>query len=382
MVTMFIQNLKKTVKFLLFLNAYFICLLFQLFEGKKIFFFNYNISEIGSIYMLDGFFRELSKNSKKINLFSVKQGNFTVNRFAHDLVLKKFQEYGIKTIKSALLNKLLLYLFIYENKFIKHVPRLINYENFKKLDPVDWLGEKKEDYQLELYNELDIEKGSWFVCFFSRDSLFDQKHRSELSSAFQIRNSNINNFIPAMQFIAERGGYAIRIGNMQHSKLLINNSKIIDYSFSNKKSAKLDFLLSFFPKFIIGCGSGIIDLSTINNVPAGIVNCAEYEYYQHRLYGSFIPKIIKRKKINSILKYHDYFPLIKNHSNIQQLNYLFNKYDLYHEENSSEHILELTKSLYKKYIEKKERVSGLENDLDFHEKGMKIFKPFYDKYLK
>ena len=379
---MFIKNLKKSVKFLLFLNAYFICLLIQLLEGKKIFFFNYNVSEIGSIYMLDGFFRELSKNSKKINLFSVLQGNFIVNRFAHKLVLKKFQEYGIKTIESTVLNKLLVYLFIYENKFIKYVPRLINYKYFKTLDTVDWLDKKKEDYRLELYNELDIKKGSWFVCFFSRDSLFDQKHRGKLSSEFQIRNSDIDNFIPAMQFITERGGYAIRIGNTQHKKLLIKNSKIIDYSFSNKKSEKIDFLLSFFPKFIIGCGSGIIDLSAINNVPAGIVNCAEYEYYQHRLHGSFIPKIIRRKNSNSILKYNDYFPLIKNHNTIQQLNYLFNKYDLFHEENSSKHILELTKSFYNKYIEKKKRVSGLENDIDFHEKGLKIFRPFYNKYLK
>ena len=55
--------------------------------------------------------------------------------------------------------------------------------------------EKKEmDF---LYEKLQIEKNSWFVGFFSRDSLFDSSYRFNMAKKFRNRNSNIDDFIPA-----------------------------------------------------------------------------------------------------------------------------------------------------------------------------------------
>ncbi len=373
------KSIKKIIKFSIYAFIYLSIHIFSFFSKKKIFFFIYNQSEIGSIMNCDNFIRMIAFEIRDHNIYAIKKGPIVINRYLYKKLNKKFLENKIKSFNSNLFNYLLHFLFLRKNKFILDVPPRISYSNYTKLKKNKWIDDEKKEMDF-LYEKLQIEKNSWFVGFFSRDALFDSNYRFNMAKEFSNRNSNIEDFIPAMKFISDNGGYAVRIGNQQNKKLNVHYPRIIDYPFLEEKSEKLDFLITYFPKFIIGCGSGIVDLSSLNNVPTGYVNLEQYEHHIVRKNAVFIPKIIKYKKNDKILSKTEYFKIIKNHSTIQDLNKLVNHHNLYYEDNSPEDILNITKDFYNKFIQAKS-VESLNFKIKVNKRGLNIFKPFYEKYL-
>ncbi len=373
------KTIKKIIKFSIYSFIYLTIYIFSLFSKKKLFFFIYNQSEIGSVMNCDNFIRKIAVENRDYHIYAIKKGKKVINEYLYKKLNKKFLENRIKSFKLNLLNNLLLFLFFKKNKFILEIPPQIKYSDYAKLKTNKWIDDEKKEMDF-LYEKLQIEKNSWFVGFFSRDSLFDSSYRFNMAKKFRNRNSNIDDFIPAMKFISDNGGYAVRIGNQQNKKLNVQYPRIIDYPFLEEKSEKLDFLITYFPRFIIGCGSGIVDLSSLNNVPTGYVNLEQYEHHIVRKDAVFIPKIIKYKKNDKILSKTEYFKIIKNHSTIQDLNKLINDNNLYYEDNSPEDILNITKDFYNKFILAKS-VKSLNFEIKVNKRGLNIFNPFYEKYL-
>ena len=223
-----------------------------------------------------------------------------------------------------------------------------------------------------------MNEDSWFVCFFSRDSLYDDINRPGLSNLAKIRNSDIDTFVPAMKFIAESGGYAIRIGNQQKKKLNIKHDKIIDYSFSDNKNPKTDFLLSYYAKFIIGCGSGIVEVSSMNDVPVGLVNYPFYRLFDASKILHFIPKIILDSD-NKTISIKEYINYVGNKDDQKYISKVFRERQWHHQDNSSDDILLMTKLFYSKFI-LKNKVIELPDFNEFDDNGLKILKNFVKKY--
>jgi len=90
-----------------------------------------------------------------------------------------------------------------------------------------------------------------YVCIHNRDSTF---HSDEISNH---RNSSINDFKDAVNYLVTLGYQVIRMGAKAQGKLEIESSLYFDYAQSGIRSELLDLFLISQCSFFIGNGSGI-----------------------------------------------------------------------------------------------------------------------------
>ena len=132
------------------------------------------------------------------------------------------------------------------------------------VDQYEWHKRVNYSYELDLNERvlgiakrkmagLGINASSWFVCFHVRESGFrkDEGRR-------EYRNSNILNYLPAIREIIKACGIAVRMGDSTMTPLPVMKN-LIDYPFTEYKSASMDIYLIKNCKFYIGTDSGIID---------------------------------------------------------------------------------------------------------------------------
>ena len=373
------------IKFLfnlpLFIICYFKFRFINIFLKKKIKFINYVQSEIGSITWLDIFFRKRIYNKNNDKIICCVTGNHTANDFIESIRKKLFKNNQIINIEHRYINFFIKPLFLYKNSLISDDYASPNFDVLTKTPEFDWFEEKKKEYEMHVKSFFNLKKDDWFVCFFARDNFYDEMYRNNLSKKMQVRNSDINTYVKSMDFITQMGGYAIRVGRFQKNKINNNNNKkIIYYSFLKEKNPKIDFLLMFFCKFCIGSSSGITDLTNLNNVPIGLVNEYEYIRSQGISRGTFIPKLLIDKN-NKVVSKKDYN---KNIGYPKSINKLYDKINLSqykYLDNTEEEILMITKDFYYTFVENENPNHLLINDI-YKNNELKIYKPFYDKYLK
>jgi len=132
-------------------------------------------------------------------------------------------------------------------------------------------GRSDEEVLMSI-EEIGIPKDSWFVCLHVRESGFRKdKGRREY------RNSNINNYIPAIQEIQSRGGWVVRMGDNTMVPLPIMKN-VIDYPFSKFKSDYMDLYLIKHCRFYIGCQSGIFDVAKLFHKQTLLVNMYNWTF--------------------------------------------------------------------------------------------------------
>ena len=87
-------------------------------------------------------------------------------------------------------------------------------------------------------------KNKKFVCLIVRDSKFTKKNFKNLKTSHNnFRNSEINNFKLASKALSKRGMFVVRVGRDTKKKFLVNDKKIIDYSYSKCISDLMDIYL-------------------------------------------------------------------------------------------------------------------------------------------
>ena len=379
MVMFILRIVKKSLNFVHFLFLFSIIFIFSTFTKRKIRFINNVYSEIGQIPWIDVFLRKNKDIKNNYLLISLNYGSHVANEFFQDLVYQKFKANNIIYIKNNILCNLLKPICRFKNQFISENYAAPLFKDYLGLKKIDWIGNRSEEYQNEIRSFFNLNDDDWFVLFFARDSYYDEQHRHKLVEEFQIRNADINTFDLSMKFIVEKGGHAIRIGRFQNKKLICANSNNIhDYAFNEHKNAKMDILLNLYCKFIIGTGSGIIDVGSLSDIPVGIVNNSAYIYEQGSRVGSFIPKLYY-KQDNSVLDYNEYLEKIGRSESLRLHNEKLKKLKLSVMNNTAEDILALTIDFYNKYILNK-HVEGLSNVAHFDENGLKINSKFFKKY--
>lgn len=122
--------------------------------------------------------------------------------------------------------------------------------------------------------DLGIDPDAPFVPVLGRDSSY-LSYIGEPTDENSYRNVDINTFIPAMEYLADRF-QVMRMGSVVKDKLKTNHSGILDYSLSGKRTELLDVYLSVYCHFYMSCGSG----------PDAI---AAYMFRRPVLYVNFIP---------------------------------------------------------------------------------------------
>jgi putative glycosyltransferase (TIGR04372 family) len=160
------------------------------------------------------------------------------------------------------------------------------------------------------------------------------------------RNSNINNYIKAIEYLIKENYFIFRLGNSPLNKINFTNKYFLDYANSDIKSDFMDLHLINECDFYIGTQSGTYDTAKMFNKPKLITNMVEaFTAYPNRTDDRGIFKKIYHKKKNKIIKINEFINMpFKYNDPEQSVN------DLEFLENSSEEILqgviEFTNLLY------------------------------------
>jgi putative glycosyltransferase (TIGR04372 family) len=117
--------------------------------------------------------------------------------------------------------------------------------------------------------------GEPFVCFMVRDSAF-LSNVKELDkydwNYHSYRDSNIDSYIHAMQWLASQGVFVLRMGKEMLNPVQVNNLRIIDYAFSSDKSDLLDIWLFANCNLCVSTGTGPDWISDVYRRPILYLN--------------------------------------------------------------------------------------------------------------
>lgn len=128
------------------------------------------------------------------------------------------------------------------------------------------IGKQKKISAENLRVQMGLPKDAWFVCLHVRQSGF----QGGKDTCFD-RNANILNYIDAIEEITSRGGWVVRMGDATMTKLPAMK-RVIDYPFTEFKSALMDIYLISECRAYIGMLSGIFDVAVLFQRPMITVN--------------------------------------------------------------------------------------------------------------
>lgn len=145
----------------------------------------------------------------------------------------------------------------------------------------------------KLLRSMGLGPNDWFVCFQSRDPEFHAK-RGAGGDNKQHRNTRIETFLKAVRHIADRGGYAVRVGVTAESPLPGGlPPQIVDYT-RYFRSDFGDIYLLGNCRFLLGSGTGLPAVPPIFGVPVAHTNGLPMKFDPFGPRSLIIPKILLR----------------------------------------------------------------------------------------
>lgn len=125
---------------------------------------------------------------------------------------------------------------------------------------------------------LGIPEGVPFMCFHARDPAYAKNLLPYFDGSYMdYRNSNIANYLPAMEMLSQRGYYAIRMGAAVSSPLKTSNSMVIDYA-STARTEFLDIYLSAKCAFFMTTTAGLEKVPMAFRRPCAVANYVPMEH--------------------------------------------------------------------------------------------------------
>ena len=187
----------------------------------------------------------------------------------------------------------------------------------------------------EIRLKMGLPEDAWFVCLHNREGgYYSQAKGYKEGQVKVIRNADIKNYIKAIKYITKNGGWVVRIGDQNMTKLP-KMKNVIDYPFTEYKSDLMDIYLLKECNFFIGPRSGIAETAIMFQKPAVFVNWIAELNFLPWLSGSLvIYKHIFHNKLDRFLSLKDmlHFTLYRD----SYMDTSTNTYDLI--ENSEEEI--------------------------------------------
>ena len=283
-----------------------------------------DFDRIGNFYYIDWYLTEKKLgrySSKNFDIFYERKVN-EPNKFWSDKWRKElfiFNNYNL----ISLVVKLIKFL---PNKEAFLVPRNYAYPTYK-----EYLNSKQitkndiyytrlsyilSDYKSNIdFNKNEISKGNQlllklglpsgqkYICFHARDSKYlNVRFPKKNWTYHDYRDSNINNYILAIEELTKKNLFGIRMGQIVKDDYQTSNKKIIDYSKSKIKSDFLDVYISAKCKFFICSDCGISSFPEAFKIPTVYTNwTALRRISTWVLDGIFIFKKIYSNKKNRLL---------------------------------------------------------------------------------
>lgn len=169
------------------------------------------------------------------------------------------------------------------------------YYLYNHTKPVISFTEDEERRGRVLLAEMGIGENDWFVCFHARDGAYFRKWRPELEGHWQkvdFRNVDVSRYLKAAEYVASRGGFALRFGAHVERPLPDTGiPRIIDYS-TKYRSDFMDIYLCAKCRFFIGCASGPDAVPTVFNVPVLSTGHFPYNHSHYRQTDMIVPRLL------------------------------------------------------------------------------------------
>ena len=145
----------------------------------------------------------------------------------------------------------------------------------------------------KVLRSIGIGPGEPYICFFARDTAYlDLLHtyRSrDQWSYHDYRDCAISNYVPAAEFLAARGLWALRMGQVVEKPILSKQPRVVDYA-TRFRSDFADVYLMAHCRFYIGDTAGIYGLSAAFGVPCALANIVPFGLATRTSQDLFIPK--------------------------------------------------------------------------------------------
>ncbi len=208
----------------------------------------------------------------------------------------------IRIIRNPFLVKLLRPLAI--NSCLQYDPLYVNFPNGNRVVIIPAVYPIQAKYEaayggqpLLSLSPSDVERGwrclqrlgvprdAWFVCLHVRAPGYLPD-----DACHSYRDADIYTYLPAIEEIVRRGGWALRMGDPTMKRLPRMN-QVIDYAHSEVRSDWMDVFCLAQCKFLLGTTSGPFNVSFVFGVPCA---CTNFVPMGHGTYSSkdlFIPKL-------------------------------------------------------------------------------------------
>ena len=159
-----------------------------------------------------------------------------------------------------------------------------------------------------LLKEMGLGDGDWFVCFQARDSSYHDKRIGRDPSGH--RNTEIGTFLEAAKMIADRGGFAIRMGAAVSEPLPRDlDPRIIDYAVKHRSDFGDIYLLGNC-RFFVASMTGMSSVPSLFGVPSALTNQVPLVPNPCGRNSLFIPKLLKDKGTGELATFKTHFELI------------------------------------------------------------------------
>ncbi len=136
---------------------------------------------------------------------------------------------------------------------------------------------------------MGIPEGAEWICLYNRDSAYLDAIQPGLNWRYHdYRDSNIENYVPAAEALADRGYWVVRMGAIVEQPMLSEHPRIIDYASSSARTDLLDLYLGARCRFFLDTNAGICAIPTAFRRPQFFVNFVPMSDASCRLPLSFV----------------------------------------------------------------------------------------------
>ncbi|MBM3347766.1 MAG: TIGR04372 family glycosyltransferase [Betaproteobacteria bacterium] len=155
----------------------------------------------------------------------------------------------------------------------------------------------------EWLSSVGVPHGAPYVCFHSREPGY-----SPLDEAMHsFRNSNIENYLPAVAELTKRGFWCMRMGDAS-MRPIPSIDKVVDYARLASRSDWLDVFLSATCRFFVGSCSGLVNLANVFGRPCAVANQAPPSHVlSFGIDDLCIPKLVWSEPENRYLTFAEMF---------------------------------------------------------------------------
>jgi putative glycosyltransferase (TIGR04372 family) len=121
---------------------------------------------------------------------------------------------------------------------------------------------------------LGVPEGAWYVGLHVREGGYYGESSGGMSTH---RNAAVEDYLPAIRAVTERGGYVIRLGD-RSMQPLPDMERVVDYAHSVEKSSGADIFFCATSRFVIGTTSGLTTACLSFGTPMILVNCISNDW--------------------------------------------------------------------------------------------------------